>query len=106
MQSAPINATASGPNTVVAATPGRSIRVLGFVLDAAGVVTVTWQDGAANNLSGPLSLPANTPSLVAPIAPPIVGSPCFWMITAQGQSLVLSLSAAIAVGGVVVFDVV
>jgi hypothetical protein len=105
MLTAPINVSALGANTVVAAVAGRRLRVLGFILDAAGVLTVTWQDGAANNLSGPLSLPANTPSLVAPIAPAVGGSPYYWMITAPGQSLVLNLSAATACGGIVIYDI-
>jgi hypothetical protein len=100
----PINAMASGANVLVAAVPGRCIRVLGFFLDASGGVTATWQDGAANNLSGPLSLVSQEPIVVAPIAPAVVGSAYFWMQTAQGQSLVLNLSAAVAVGGVVVWD--
>jgi hypothetical protein len=106
MQSAPINATASGANTIVAAQAGQRIRVLGFVLDAAGVVTITWQDGAGAALSGPLTLPANAPIVAAPIAPAIMGSACYWMTTGPGQSLQLNLSSAVAVGGMVIFDVV
>jgi hypothetical protein len=41
---------------------------------------------------------------VAPVAPPVVGSELYWMIGATSQALVLNLSAAVAVGGMVVWD--
>jgi len=105
MLSQPISVSASGVNLVVPATPGRRIRVLGFLLSGAAAVNVQWQDGAAANLSGLLTIPAAGANLVAPIAPPVVGSGQYWMITGISQSLVLNLSAAVAVGGIVVFDV-
>jgi hypothetical protein len=104
MLSVPINATAAGANTLVAAVPGRRIRVLGFLLDASGGVTVTWQDITPANLSGPLTMVSQEPVTVAPIAPAVGGSELYWMITGMSQSLVLNLSAAVAVGGVLVYD--
>jgi|SRR5215469_7752383 len=104
MLSAPINISTSGDNTLVAAQPGRRVRVLGFLLAGAGAVNATWKDGAGTALSGPLALAAAGGTITAPIAPPVVGSQLFWMATGVGQSLVLNLSAAVGVGGVVVYD--
>jgi hypothetical protein len=104
MLSAPINVSALGANTLVPAQPGRRVRVIGFLLSGAGAVNVTWQDGATNNLSGPLAIAAAGGTITAPIGPAVVGSELFWMITAVSQSLVLNLSAAVAVGGVLVYD--
>ena len=106
MLSQPISAAASGSNTVVPGQGGRRIRVLGFLLSGAGAVNVQWQDGAANNLSGVLSIAAAGGQLTAPIAPPIVGSGQYWMIGGLSQSLVLNLSAAVSVGGLLAFDYV
>jgi hypothetical protein len=104
MLSSPISAAASGPNTIVPAQTGRRIRVLGFLLSGAGAVNVTWQDGAANNLSGLLTIAGAGGTITAPIAPPLVGSELYWMIGATSQALVLNLSAAVGVGGMVVWD--
>jgi len=104
MLSTPISVSASGANTLVPAQPGRRVRVLGYQLAGAGAVNVTWQDGGGANLSGLLTMAAAGGTITAPIAPPVVGSQQFWMITAVGQSLVLNLSAAVGVGGVLVFD--
>jgi hypothetical protein len=52
MQSSPINISTSGANTLVAAQPGRRVRVLGYLLSGAGPVNLQFLDGASNNLSG------------------------------------------------------
>jgi hypothetical protein len=103
MASAPINVSTAGANTIVGGQTGRRVRVQGFTLVPAGTVTMTWQDGAANNLSGPLSGLAGQ-ALTAPVTPPVVGSQQSWLLTTTGQSLVLNLSAAVAVGGTLVYD--
>ena len=104
MLSVPINVSASGPTVVVAAQTGRRIRVLGFILSGAGAVNVKWQDGTPTDLSGLLTIPAAGACIVAPIAPPVVGSQQYWVITAISQSLVLNLSAAVGVGGALMYD--
>jgi len=58
MKYAAISASSSGSNTVVAAVTGKRIRVLSYVMVAAGDVTATWQS-ASNNLSGGMALAAN-----------------------------------------------
>src|SRR5215831_10868167 len=106
MLSAPINVSASGATVVVTAQAGRRIRVLGFILSGAAAVNVKWQDGTPTDLSGLMTIPAAGTSIVAPIAPPVVGSQQYWIITAAAQALLLNLSAAVAVGGILIYDVV
>jgi hypothetical protein len=106
MLTSAINAAASGPNTIVPAQPGRRVRVLGFLLTAAGAVSVQWQDGGGANLSGLLVIAAAGGTITAPIAPPVVGTELFWMVGTTSQSLILNLSAAVGVGGMVIFDFV
>lgn len=43
-----INATADGDNTVIAAVPGKQIRVLGYVITATAAGVITFQDSAAS----------------------------------------------------------
>lgn len=103
MQTAVINATASGTNKIVSGVANRRIRVLGFTLSFSGTVNAQFQDSASNNLSGIHYGVADT-QVVAPIAPPVVGSQVGWFIAAAGADLDLNLSAAVTVGGTVVYD--
>ena len=57
MKYAIVNASASGSNTIVAAVTNKRIRVLSYVIIAAGDVSVTWQS-ASNALSAPMALAA------------------------------------------------
>jgi hypothetical protein len=104
MPTSPISVSTSGVNTLVPAQPGRRVRVLGFILNGAGPVNIQFLDGASNALSGILIIAAAGGTINAPIAPPVVGSELYWMIGAISQSLVLNLSAAVGVGGMVAWD--
>lgn len=104
MLSVPINVSSSGATTVVSAVTGKRIRLLGLFLLCGGTVTVQVQDTGSNNLSGPLP-GADGSDITIPIAPNVQGNQLWWaQTTAQGQGLVLNLSAAIAVGGILVYD--
>lgn len=93
---AEIDATSSGANTIVAGVTGKSIRVMSYVLSAAGAVVVKWQSkpsGSAVELSGPgLSLAQNG-GFTAP------HNPDGWIKTVAGSALQLDLSGAVDVGG-------
>lgn len=89
---APINASASGANAIVAGAPGRTIVVLGYVFVAAGAVEVTWESGGGSLLSGPMSVGANGGVSLA-----YNEKGHFW--TLPGESLVMDLSGAVVVGG-------
>jgi len=97
MKYAPINASASGSNTVVAAVLNKRIRVVHYLAIAAGDVTATWLS-AATALSGPMAIPQN--GGMAPASG--VSSPAgiFGQFqTEAGEALNLSLSGAVSVGG-------
>lgn len=97
---APIAASASGDNAVVAAVAGKKIRVRGFgILN--GVATaqnVKWRSGATDItglLYGFLA--------VGPLADAQAPANDFLFETVAGQALNLNLSAATAVGGWVTY---
>lgn len=95
--SAVIDEATSGNNTLVAATSGKSICVLGAVLVSAGTVTATFQSGASGTaLSGGISLVANSGFTLPQ------GEAC-WFRTAESALLNLSLDAAVSVDGVLVY---
>lgn len=97
MKYAAISASSSGSNTVVAAVTGKRIRVLSYVMVAAGDVTATWQS-ASTNLSGGMALAANggaAPSAGQATPGGLIGQ----FETNQGEALNLNLSAAVSVAG-------
>lgn len=96
----PINASSSGDNTVIAASPGRQIWVLSWFLIAGGTANVTWQDGAGGTaLTGPIPLIANTGVACQ-------HNPASWFQTSTGNLLNLSLSAGVQVSGVLTYILV
>jgi hypothetical protein len=97
MKYAAISASSSGSNTVVAAVTGKRIRVLSYVMVAAGDVTATWKS-ASNNISGGMALAANggaAPSAGQATPGGLIGQ----FETNQGEALNLNLSAAVSVAG-------
>jgi hypothetical protein len=103
MKYAVVNASASGSNTVVAAVANKRIRVLSYVIIAAGDVSVTWQS-ASTAISGAMALAANGGA--APSAGQLVPAGLIGQFeTNQGEALTMNLSAAIAVGGHLTYTV-
>lgn len=101
---APIAASSSGDNTLVAAAAGKAIRVLNYKLSFGGTVNAKFKSGASTDLTG----------LLYGAAAVNVGSePLRWsegrmaplLETAAGEALVLNLSGAVAVGGHVTYEV-
>ena len=97
MKFAAINASASGGNTIVAAVAGKRIRVVSYVIVAAGSVTATWQS-ASTALSGPMSLAASggASASIGIMAP---GGAYGLFQTESGEALNLSLGGAVNVAG-------
>lgn len=97
MPFASISTSASGDTTIVAAQPGRKIRVLNYTVIAAGDVSIRWKSGS-NNITGAMALATNGGA-----APSGTGQSPSGHIglfeTNVGEALILNLSAAIAVGG-------
>jgi len=96
---AQISAASIGDNTVVAAIPGKRIKVIGYALVSTSANTIRWKSGAAANLSGAMALAANG-GLSSPSDKNTVE-----FETAVGEALVLNLTGATNVGGHVVYKV-
>ena len=94
-----IDDASSGDNEVVAAVPGKRIRVISAFLVAAGAVNVRFESGAAGTaLTGQMNLTTNVGfSLNA--AFDAKGRPKGHFQTAKGESLNLELSGAVSVDG-------
>lgn len=94
---APIAASSSGDNTIVALVSSKKIRVLSLVIMANGTVNGKFKSGTAGaDLTGLFYLLANV-GFVLPY------NPLGWFESASGVLLNLNLSAAIAVGGCLVY---
>ena len=92
---AAIAASAQNANEVVAAVTGKKIRVLAYFLSSSGSTNAKWQSSSTDK-SGLHYMVANT------IAPSPY-SPVGLFETAAGEALNLHLSAAVAVGGWLVY---
>lgn len=100
MISAPINASASGDNTIVLAVTGRAIRVLSYTFVAAGAVSATWKDGTGGAAeSGAMPLAAQTVVSATCQAMSKYELPIGLFEVTAGNALVLNLSAAVLVAG-------
>lgn len=99
-QYAVIDHATSGNNTLVAAVTGKKIRVLAFLLVAAGAVSARFEsDADGTALTGVMSLAANAVVEAS-------HNPAGWFETAAGELLNLELSGAVSVDGVLVYALV
>lgn len=101
MPSIAVSASALGDSTLLAAAANTKYRVRGLALSAGGAVNVTWKS-AGNALTGAMPMATGTPHVL-----PLGGSnsdPLFWFETSPGEALILNLSAAVQVGGVLDYD--
>jgi hypothetical protein len=87
-----IDTLASGNTTIVAAVANKIIRVYGVTLISAGSVVVKFQSNNTTDICGPLTLGASTGFSPG-------WSPVGQFQTAIGELLNVNLSAAIQVGG-------
>lgn len=95
--SAPIACSSSGPNEIVAAIAATRIVVRAVKLSAAAAVNAKFQsDGTPDDLEGLTYLVAQGGYVMPYLA-------SGWFETLAGEALSLDLSAAVAVGGVVVY---
>lgn len=95
LNTAKVDASASGDAEIVAAVPGKSIVLGRFFLVTAAAVGVKWRSGATD-LSGPL--PAG---VCGQIDDSDMDSGL--LATSPGEALVLNLSDAVQVGGYVTY---
>lgn len=94
-----IATSANGDTTLVAAVPSRRIRVKRLALMAAGNVSVKLKD-SHGDLTGLFPLVASTGFVMPP------DDDEYWMQTTAGDPLILNLSGAIQVGGVVGWELI
>jgi hypothetical protein len=100
-QFAVIDATGMGANAIVALVANRRIRVLDYLIVAAGAVVATWNSDATP-ISGDMSLAAQGNAGDGAGAGSLVGV----METAEGEALNLNLNAAVSVQGHLTYIVV
>ena len=94
-----IDISIAGNNTLLIASPER-IRVLGMLLICEGDVSIYFQDEASGNrLTGVMSLAVDGNGFVMPMS--MVGMP--WLETGVNSALIMNLSAAVRVAGVLVY---
>lgn len=91
---APISASSSGDNAVVAGVTSKKIKVLSVALVSSGTVSVKWRSNTTD-LSGAMPLVANS-GFVLPASSPGQGN---YFETVAGQALNINLSGAVAVSG-------
>ena len=97
MQSAPINVSASGDQTLIAGVNGSAYAVYGMILVAAGSVSVTIKNGSTA-LTGPIPLAASSQ-----FSFPLNVDTSYASVT-PGNALVINLSGATQVSGIVYYQ--
>lgn len=93
---AAIVASSSGATSVVSLVSGKKIRVLGLCFTVNGAVNVKWQSNSTDK-TGLFYGDAAGKGKVLPF------NPLGWFETAAGEVLNINLSAAVAVGGELVY---
>ena len=96
---AAISTAASGDTTLVAAVPGKKIKVIGYALVSTAANSIKFKSGAGTDLTGAMALAANG-GISSPSDKNTVE-----FETAAGQALVINLSAATQVSGHLVYKV-
>lgn len=99
LNSAVINASASGDNTIIAAVTGRAINVWKLLFTTAAAVNVTMKAGASTSLSGALVFSGNGSIFFA-----YDGSPYYYV--PPGTAFIINLSGAVGIAGTVYYELV
>lgn len=89
---------------VLAATAGKRIRVVAYVMTAAGAVTAEWRS-ATTPISGAMSMITGVPIVGQPMPEGIAGQKGHFE-TAQGAALNLELGSGVQVSGHLVYELV
>jgi hypothetical protein len=89
-----INIVAAGENELIVADPGQIISLRGIVLTVSGETTITFKSGT-NPLSGPLHFHDGGGIALDRRSSGTLS----WFDTAPGESLVLSQSSPVSIGG-------
>ena len=90
---------------LVAAVPGKKIRVTGLHMVSANTVTAKFQSGASTDLTGAMSMAVGVPHTL-PRSPDRIGEFGGYFETAPGEKLNVVLSAGIQVSGFGTYELV
>ena len=103
---APINVSASGDNTIVAAVASKRIRVHSFqiVNQVATAQAVKFRDDSPADLHAAIPLPLAIGGSIGPVTAPPAAYEDQLFQTGAGNALGLNLSAATAVTGYVFYS--
>ena len=96
-KTAKIDHATSGPNEIVAAIEGKRIKVYAVVLVVTAVVNCQWKS-ATNILSGDMNFGGKGEGYAQAIQPL-----AFLFATNAGEALILNLSDAVAVDGMIAY---
>lgn len=97
LKTALIDHGASGDNTIVAAVTGKRIKVYAVLLVVSGAVNCRWKR-ATTNITGDMNFGGKGEGYAMAVRPS-----AFIMATGAGEALILNLSAAVAVDGLVCY---
>ena len=92
-----INISASGDNTIVAAVTAQTIRVHKLFLAASGAVSIKFKDGASTDFMPAFPLQAYGGMVLDSDQDP-------WFVTTAGNALIINLSAAVQVSGILYYS--
>lgn len=98
VQSLSFNSAAGGDIVVVPAVTGKSIKIYRLILQDTGAQTITFKDGAAISLTGPMDFAALSGIILDPTSLP-------WFETTAGNAFIINASAATKIAGKVDFIV-
>lgn len=98
----PINVSSSGDTTLIAAPgDGRRIAVSHVHAQAAAAMNVTLKSGSTA-ITGPMPQAAGG----GWVTPPPTHTAQYWYICNNNEALVINLSAAVQLGGILWYDVI
>ena len=103
MKYATITASASGNTVIIAAVPGKKMRILDYLITTNGAVNVTWKSSGGSSISGILYLGAN--AVATAVGGYQLAGGLFGLFeTLPDEGLTINLSGSVAVGGHITYS--
>jgi hypothetical protein len=96
---AAFNKSTAAAHAVAAAKTGYQVVVHGVKLIATGAQTITLEDSAGTDMSGPCDVAAEGGFVLNPSGEP-------WMVTPDGTGFSILLGQAVQTGGIVIYEYV
>lgn len=98
--SLPVNASATGDNTLIPAFPNGILRVWRWNLWIPAATTLIMKNGASTALTGPMQFPANVGWVLD-----VSSNQWPWYETSAGNAFVMNNSGGAAVAGAIYYTV-